>query len=424
MSTTAPDALIFDDAPYFAGFLQAILEDLGLSVKLFPDGRGAMEHIRRESPNIVFLDVMMPGMDGLSLCKEIKADPALARIKVVIVTGKIFMDDKARATWAKADLFVQKPFSVDEFSGDIQKLLVGFKKREAEPSHAGRPIPAGAKAGGGAEKASLDEKPATRSPAFPRWKIRFFGSGPDPDCMTFIDRQRLIVIDAGSGMEEVSLGYLESDIKDVWLFLSHYHQDHVKALAHAGNWISAGLRLHIVGPAETESLLPRLVERVLPSLPVDVHSIWEGKFEGITDLQVSALYTMHPGACFAYRLEVPGRSVVFAPDSEIPLIRSGGGADNTEKLAAFAFESDMLVHDARYSEGDYPKFGGRGHSCSRAALDLAFRARARSLVLYHLDAKYSAAERAKMLAEARSHGGLDAALSTCLMAQSGLEIAL
>jgi CheY-like chemotaxis protein len=423
MPPAAADALIFDVAPYFAGFLEAILQDLGLSVKCFPDGRGALDHIRRESPNIVFLDVMMPGMDGLSLCKEIKADAALARMKVVIVTGKVFMDDKARAGWAKADLFVQKPFNVDEFSGEIQKLLAGFKKREA-PSSADHQIPAAAKAGAGAEKAPLDAKPAAAPPALPQWKIRFFGGRADPDCMSFVDRQRLIVIDAGSGLEEASLGYLEPDIKDVWLFLSHYHRDHVKALAHARNWISAGLRLHIVGPAETESLLTRLVERVLPSLPVDVHSIWEGKFEGVPDLQVRALYTMHPGACLAYRLEAPGKSVVFAPDSEIPPIRSGGGADNTEKLAAFAFEADILIHDARYSDADYAQVSGRGHSCSRAALDLAFRARARTLVLYHIDAKYPAAERERMLAELRSRGGQNAALSTCLLAQSGLEIAL
>ena len=422
MPITSVDALIFDDAPYFAGFLQAIVEDLGLKVKLFPDGRGAMEHIRREAPNIVFLDVMMPGMDGLSLCKAIKADPSLARMKVVIVTGKVFMDDQARAAWAKADLFVQKPFNVDEFSGQIQKLLAGFKGRGAEAPAAAEASPAPVEASAAGEKVLAAAKPAAASPALPPWKIRFWGKGGDPDCMSFVDRRRLIVIDAGSGMEELARASVETGVQDVWLLLSHYHQDHVKALGYAQNWISAGLRLHIVGPAESESLLPRLVDRVLPSLPVDVHPLWEGKFDGIPDLPVSALYTMHPGACFAYRVDIPGRSVVFAPDSEIPLIRGGGGADNTEKLAAFAFEADVLIHDARYSDEDYAGFEGRGHSCPRAALDLAFRARARSLVLYHLDSKYPAVERERMLAGLRSHDGSGSALSACLYARNGLEI--
>jgi CheY-like chemotaxis protein/ribonuclease BN (tRNA processing enzyme) len=421
----AVDALIFDDAPYFAGFLQAILEDLGLSSKLFPDGMGALEHIRREQPNIVFLDVMMPGADGLSLCKEIKADPSLARMKVVIVTGKVFMDDKARASWAKADLYVHKPFNVDEFTAQIQELLKGFRSSAQKPSNAVEPLRALAAGTAGATKSPPSVKSAaTASPALSPWNIRFWGKSSDADCMSFVDRNRLIVIDAGSGMEDLAAAGVAEGIEEVWLFLSHYHRDHVQGLAHAQNWIRAGLRLHVVGPAESESLLPGLVDRALPASPVAVHSLWEGDFEEIPNLQVSAIYTMHPGACFAYRMQTRGRSAVFAPDSEIPPVRSGGGADNMEKLAGFAFGADLLIHDARYSDLDYPGVRDRGHSCPRAALDLAFRARVRSLVLYHLDAKYTAAERERMLAELRSNGDAATALSSCLLARNGLEIDL
>ncbi|MFI5363386.1 MAG: response regulator, partial [Elusimicrobiota bacterium] len=138
----AVDALIFDDAPYFVGFLQAILEDLGLTVKFFNDGNGALDHIRREGPRVVFLDVMMPGADGLSICKEIKADPRLSGMKVVIVSGKSFMDDKARATWASADLYVEKPFNVDEFSENVKRLLTGVGGRGgAAPAPPPQPPP-------------------------------------------------------------------------------------------------------------------------------------------------------------------------------------------------------------------------------------------------------------------------------------------
>ncbi|MFI5362995.1 MAG: MBL fold metallo-hydrolase [Elusimicrobiota bacterium] len=270
------------------------------------------------------------------------------------------------------------------------------------------------------EAAPLEEKSSARGP----WRIRFWGKDKSSNCMSFVDRDRLIVVDAGTGMEALTLEGVEPGVKDVWLLLTHYHQDHVAALEHARRWIQAGLRFHVVGPAETESILARVVERALPSVPVDVRPLWEGAFDGLPGLQVKALYTMHPGACFAYSFEAPGRSAIFAPDSEIPPDGGSGAADNTEKLASFALGADLLVHDARYSDDDYPGFAGRGHSCPRAALELALRAGVRTLVLCHVDAKYSAEERARALAAIRARGDPDMTLGACLLAESGLEIEL
>ena len=119
----AVDALIFDDDTYFAALLQEVLKAQGLRVKYFSDGNGAIEHIRRERPGIVLTDVMMPGMDGITLCQKVKMDPEISATKVVIVTGKDFPEDKARAEWAAADLFVRKPLDVASFTAQLNKLI-------------------------------------------------------------------------------------------------------------------------------------------------------------------------------------------------------------------------------------------------------------------------------------------------------------
>ena len=171
----AVDALIFDDDPYFVGYLASILEDLGLSVKFFHDSYGALDHIRRESPELVFLDVMMPGEDGLSVCKSIKADHSFSRIKVTIMSGKGFTEDQARADWAKADLYVVKPFDPHVFSEQVQQLARGFKKSASQILDL--------------SSQSCDEKrkeEGTPSDAEERdlrdpWALRFWGSGHEAD---------------------------------------------------------------------------------------------------------------------------------------------------------------------------------------------------------------------------------------------------
>jgi two-component system phosphate regulon response regulator PhoB len=75
------------------------------------DGTQALEMARREQPSLVLLDVQMPGIDGIEVCRQIKADPNLRQMVVVMLTAQAQADIRQRAIAAGADMFLTKPFS-------------------------------------------------------------------------------------------------------------------------------------------------------------------------------------------------------------------------------------------------------------------------------------------------------------------------
>src|SRR6266498_4127297 len=80
--------LIADDAPHISRSLSFILQREGFSVDVASNGEETLQKIREERPKVVFLDIVMPKMTGLDLCKEIKTDPLLKDTYIIILTAK------------------------------------------------------------------------------------------------------------------------------------------------------------------------------------------------------------------------------------------------------------------------------------------------------------------------------------------------
>lgn len=106
--------LIVDDIEANRRLLQAKLEAQYYSVIQADNGQTAIELAKSESPDIILLDVMMPGMDGYEVCRRLKADPATAYIPVVMVTALSDVEDRVRGLDAGAEDFLTKP--VDDFA--------------------------------------------------------------------------------------------------------------------------------------------------------------------------------------------------------------------------------------------------------------------------------------------------------------------
>ncbi len=87
------------------------------------DGQEALEICAEQSPEVVFLDVMMPRKDGYAVCREIKANPALKHIKVCIVTAFAQQSTLKEATAAGADDYMTKPFRPSELLAKAAALL-------------------------------------------------------------------------------------------------------------------------------------------------------------------------------------------------------------------------------------------------------------------------------------------------------------
>jgi putative two-component system response regulator len=115
--------LLVEDDPQAVGILEPILVSKGFSVAVARDGVEGLEKVRLLSPDILLLDVNMPRMDGIELCRRIKSDDAVRLIPVVMLTALSDLEKKLEALEAGADDFLNKPYNTVELITRIKSLL-------------------------------------------------------------------------------------------------------------------------------------------------------------------------------------------------------------------------------------------------------------------------------------------------------------
>ena len=109
--------LVVDDEVHIRALLEQTLEELeddGVEILVAGDGAAGLDLVRQHHPDVVFLDVMMPKMNGYDVCSAIKADPDTAGTFVVMLTARGQETDRERGTEVGADVFTTKPFAPDE----------------------------------------------------------------------------------------------------------------------------------------------------------------------------------------------------------------------------------------------------------------------------------------------------------------------
>jgi two-component system, OmpR family, KDP operon response regulator KdpE len=111
--------LVVDDLPQNARLLDAVLTPRGYRVLVAGSGPEALDLLRAERPDLVLLDIFMPGMDGYEVCRRIRRDPATAFLPVVMITAS-GNQEKIQSIEAGADDFVTKPFSMDELLARVR----------------------------------------------------------------------------------------------------------------------------------------------------------------------------------------------------------------------------------------------------------------------------------------------------------------
>ncbi|RZI92197.1 MAG: response regulator, partial [Variovorax sp.] len=115
--------LIADDEPNIVVSLEYLMRREGHAVSIARDGQEALEHIRSERPDLVLLDVMMPGKSGFEVLQAVRTDEALAGIKVLMLTAKGRDTDIAKGLALGADGYMTKPFSTRELAERVRALL-------------------------------------------------------------------------------------------------------------------------------------------------------------------------------------------------------------------------------------------------------------------------------------------------------------
>ena len=122
--------LVVEDEVDIATLVSFNLQRVGYAVDMVHDGRAGLEKILKEQPDLVVLDLMLPGMDGFSILKEMQRDSRANTIPVLMLTAKSQIDDRIRGLESGVDDYMTKPFSPKELILRVQAIL---KRNQATP---------------------------------------------------------------------------------------------------------------------------------------------------------------------------------------------------------------------------------------------------------------------------------------------------
>ncbi|MFK5996571.1 MAG: response regulator [Rhodobacterales bacterium] len=117
--------LIVEDEPFIVEALSFLLKRKGLKVSVFADGEGCVQHVQATRPDLVILDMMLPGKSGMQILEELRAIDDFAKLPVLMLTAKGQNKDRIAAEQAGVSLFMTKPFS----NKDIIKNVLGLLER-------------------------------------------------------------------------------------------------------------------------------------------------------------------------------------------------------------------------------------------------------------------------------------------------------
>jgi two-component system OmpR family response regulator len=117
--------LVVDDAPSVTGVVQFVLDAEGYDAEIVGDGRVALEAIARRRPDLILLDLNVPGLDGYQVAERLQGSPETAGIPIILLTGTRETASSPRLTGYPIRDVVMKPFSPKELVARIRKALDG-----------------------------------------------------------------------------------------------------------------------------------------------------------------------------------------------------------------------------------------------------------------------------------------------------------
>ncbi len=363
--------LVVEDSKVFAVMFRQLLEKAGHEVEVELDSTKALERLKAARPDCVLLDIMMPGVDGLSLLQDIRQSLG-ADLKVIIISAKPYEADRETAKKLGASGYINKVTEQDRLLARIEEIIADQPKISFWGVRGTLPVsgPKSLRYGGNTSCISLE----------------------------FADN-RLFIFDAGSGIKRFSDELMrrgQASIK-ARIFISHSHIDHIQALPFFAPLYIKGNWFEILGAAQKGKGMRELIAGQMDGVyfpitisefaaDVQYQDIVEGSYT-IDGVVVKTMLLNHPGHCLAFRVEYAGAVFCYATDNELyPQSSSFFNQDYRDQLVAFVAGADYLVTDSTYMDDEYA--AGKehwGHSSISEVVDIADRARVKTLCLFHHD---------------------------------------
>jgi DNA-binding response OmpR family regulator len=134
--------LVIDDSATIVAVLNKMLRQNGYEVLKAADGETGIEIARSEKPDLVFLDIVLPGMNGFAALRALRRDPVTQKIPVIMISGNMQATEQFYAQRIGADDFMKKPFGRGEVFTRIQKLVEAGRLAHHDTASAPAPLPA------------------------------------------------------------------------------------------------------------------------------------------------------------------------------------------------------------------------------------------------------------------------------------------
>lgn len=132
-SERAPKILIVDDEEDILDLLQYNLEREGFRTVLAQDGAEALERAKQEVPDLIILDIMMPHMNGIEVCRRLRQNAVLRKIPIMMLTARVEEEDQVKGLDVGADIYLGKPVSVPVLISQTKALLRSSRRSEKPP---------------------------------------------------------------------------------------------------------------------------------------------------------------------------------------------------------------------------------------------------------------------------------------------------
>ena len=225
---------VVDDDEDIIELEMAILESAGHQVMAETSGISALPKILKEKPDVVLVDIMMPGMDGLELCRKMREKKAFQDKKIIFVSAKSYEFDRRRALSFGADGFIVKPIIAETFLAQIERIVEDRVELAFWGVRGTLPVPG--------EKA-----------------LRY---GGNTSCVSLeFSKDRFFIFDGGSGIKALSdhlLAHGRTRL-DAKVFISHPHWDHINALPFFKHLYIPGNEFEICGASHGDVTMRELI---------------------------------------------------------------------------------------------------------------------------------------------------------------------
>ena len=219
--------------------------------------------------------------------------------------------------------------------------------------------------------------------------------GGNTSCFEVRHQGQRLIFDAGSGIRLLGTDLVEQGPNAIHIFLTHFHWDHIQGFPFFAPLYDPEDTIHVVAPKQREIDVQNLfagqmgpiyfpVPFSVVAAAVEFEHLNDGSYE-IGDAVVEVMRVKHPSFVVGYRIRVGGRTICFIPDNELDGTGYEVGEGWLQRLLDFVGDADLLIHDAMYTEEEYRRRAGWGHSTFQQSVRLAEESGAKRLLLFHHD---------------------------------------